>query len=203
MLEVRVAQLFRSFVRLGVIISIGQTESALDGLGNLTRTVFGVLARTESKKRVDTNCVQVRDFVKQIITIFYCLDPFELILNRLDARGIDRFLIHATGIIVTDFLNIRSGLWIYMTTCRFFRDIVQGVIVMLDELIKTAPARIFRWYLRVFDPTPIGVHKKVLLRFDGRIHVLQIEGWRIFLELCRGFSAQAEYANEADKNERS
>src|SRR5438552_15115194 len=114
----------------------------------------------------------MRDFFKQIIAILYCVDPFELILDRLDARGIDRFLIHATGIIVADFLNIRSGLWIDMTTRSFFRDLVQGIIVMLDELIKTAPARIFRRYLRVFDLTAISVHTKVVLRFDGSMRVL-------------------------------
>ena len=145
----------------------------------------------------------MRDFFKQIIAIFYCVDPFELILDRLDARGIDRFLIHATGIIVADFLNIRSGLWIDMTTRGFFRDLVQGVIVMLDELIKTAPARIFRRYLRVFDPTAIGVHKKVVLRFDGRIHVFGIERRRVFLDLGCRLSMQAHCAKETGDNEQS
>jgi hypothetical protein len=76
--------------------------------------------------------VQVRNFFQQITAVFYRVDSFELILERLGARGINGLLIHAAGIVIADFLNFGGGFWIGMCIRSLFHNRVKRVVVLLD-----------------------------------------------------------------------
>ncbi len=51
---------------------------------------------------------------------------------------------------------------------------MQGIVVMLDQLIEAAPTRVFRRDFGPLDPAAVAVQKEIVLRFDGRIHVARI-----------------------------
>ena len=147
--------------------------------------------------------MQVRNFFQQITAVFYRIDAFELILERFGARSINGLLIHAAGIVIADFLNFGGDFWIDMCIRGLFHNRVKRVVVLLRYLIETAPARILRRYFRSLDPTAIGVHEKIILRFHGRIHVLRIERPWVLVDLGWRVRAQARCAKETCDEERS
>jgi len=183
MIDILVAQLLRSIVRLRIIIAVRHAESALDAVGNHHRAVLVVLPGAEPEECAHAERVQMRDFFEHIVAIFHRVDALDLVGQRHGAHGFDRFLIHAAAVIIADLLRFRRGFWIGMRLRRFLRNLVQCVVVLLDQFVEAAPARIFRWNFRAFDPAAVCVHKKIVLRLDRRIHVLRINRRRIFLDL--------------------
>ena len=189
MIDILIAQFLGGFIRLCVVIAIRHAEPALNSLGDLARAVLGVLARRKIEQCVDADCVQMRDRFEQIIAIFDRVNAFEFVLQRLCAHCLDRFLVHSTGVVIADLLHFRRESWIDMCIYGFFGNDVQRVIVPLDQLVETTPSRVFRRNLCPFDPTTISIHKKIILRFHRRIHVLGVQWRRILLDLRWRLSA--------------
>ncbi len=123
----------------------------------------------------------MRDFFQHILSIFHRVDLAQLVLQRLGPHGVDRLLVHSTRVVIADLLQFWRGLWIGLGLCRFFRDRVQRIVVPFDQLIETAPARIFRRNFRALDPTAIGVEKEIVRRLHRRVHVRRINRLRILL----------------------
>ena len=189
MIDILIAQFLGGFIRLCVVIAIRHAEPALNSLGDLVRTVLGVLARRKIEKCIDADRVQTCDFFEQIIAIFDRVNVFELVLQGFCAHCLDRFLVHSTGVVIADLLHFRRESWIDMCIYGFFGNDVQRVIVPLDQLVETTPARIFRRNLCPFDPTAVRIHKKIILRFYRRIHVLWVQWRRILFDLAWRLSA--------------
>ena len=74
MLNVGGAFLFRVVIRLGVIIAIGQTESALMRLRNFPGTILRILTGSELEECADADCVEASDGFEQIRPVFDCVD---------------------------------------------------------------------------------------------------------------------------------
>ena len=79
MIDILVAQLLRSIVRLGVIIAVRHAEPTLDCVRNHHRAVFVVLSGAESEQCADAEGVEMCDLFQQVIAILDCVDPLELI----------------------------------------------------------------------------------------------------------------------------
>ena len=173
--DVRVPQFLRSLVIFRVVIAVGHPESALHRLRDLMRAVLVVLARTEIEKRVHADHVQMRDLLQHIMSIFHVVDLGQLVLQRLGLHCVDRLFIHPARVVITDLLHFRRDLWIGFGLGRFFRNHVQRVVVVLDQLIETAPARIFRRNFSALDPTAVRVKKEIVRRFYRLIHVARID----------------------------
>jgi len=45
---------------------------------------------------------------------------------------------------------------------RFLGDVVQRVVVLLNQLVEAAPARVLGWDFRPLDPTAVGVKEKIV-----------------------------------------
>ena len=108
MFDILVAQFFRSFIGLRVVIAIGHSQTALDGVRNVVSAVLVILSRSEFKKGVDSDSVEMGDLFQHIIAIFYCIDALKFILQRRGPVGFDRLLVHSAAVIITDLLNFRS-----------------------------------------------------------------------------------------------
>ena len=144
------------------------------------RTVFGVLSGTKIEKRADTDAVEMRDLFEQIIAVFDRFNPFKLIIQRPGAHCLDRFLIHTARVVVAYLLRFGREPWIDMCAFRFLRNVMQRIVVVLDQLVETAPARIFRRNLGLFDPSAIGVDEEILLWFYRQIPVARVQRGPIF-----------------------
>ena len=195
MLDVLVAQFFRSRVFLGVVIAVGQSQPALQSLRDHHRAVLRVLIGSEAEERANAQLVQVRDFLQDVFAILQRVDAFEFICERRHARCVHRFFVHPARIKIAHLLQIRLRRFL---ESRFGGDLrcdrrgllenlVQRVVIMLGQFVETSPARKLRWNRIPLYPAAIRVKVKIVLRFDGRIHVLRIERRRILFRLrCDG-----------------
>src|SRR6266403_771977 len=121
------------------------------------------------------------DLLQHILSSFHAVDLGQLVLQRLCPHRFDRFLVHATGVIIADLFRI--GL-IALCFRRFLRDRVERVVVVLDQLIETAPARIFRRNFGALDPAAVGAEKKMVRWFE-RVGYWQAFSWRRPRATCR------------------
>ena len=207
-LDVLVAEFFRSRVFLCVVIAVRQTEPALRGVGNHHRAVLRVLIGAEAEEPAHADRVQVRDFLKNVAAIFQRVDPFEFIGQRRNARAVHRFFIHSARVRVADLLQIDFsrllGIWFRGNfRCdyrRLLHDLVQRIVILLGQHIETAPARKLRRNRIAFYPAAIRVKIKIVLRLDGRIHVFRIEGQRVFFDRRRfvGCRRTSRYCRRRD-----
>src|SRR5262249_10981268 len=120
-----------SVVGLGVIVAIWHAEPALNCLRNFVRAVPSILAGPELKKHIHSDAVKARDLFEQIVAIFDCRDPVELVLQRPDAHGLDRFLVHASGLMVVSFLCSGREWWIALFFFFFLAIAMHRVFVFL------------------------------------------------------------------------
>jgi hypothetical protein len=132
------------------------------------------------------------DCFQHVVAILDRIDALEFLVERLRFRGVDSFLLHPARVIIAYFLCFRREARIDTYALRFFRDVLQGVVVVLDQLVETAPARIFRRNLSPLDPAAIGVHEKIILRFRRCVPVSRIERLR-FLDVWCDCSAPGRF----------
>ena len=69
-LDVLVAQLFRSVIGLRVIVAIRQTQPALSRLGDIVRAVLRVLAGPKLEEGAYADAVKMCDLFEHVVTIF-------------------------------------------------------------------------------------------------------------------------------------
>ena len=122
--------------------------------------------------------MEAGDLFRQVVHVFQVVDFLHLVLQRLHASGVDLGFIHPAGVEVAHLLHVGAG--------RFFGggflgDLVERVVVLLDQLVEAAPARILRRDGIVLQPIAIGIKVEIIARLDRRIHVARIERRRIFL----------------------
>ena len=186
--HIRVAQFFRSVVRLRVIIAVRHSEPTLHRLRDLPRAVLIVLSRSEIEERVHAIHVQMRDFLQHILSIFDAVDLCQLVLQRFGPHRFNRFLVHPARVIIANFF--RNGVTAFRLR-RFLRDRVERVVVVLDQNVKAAPARLVRRNLRALDPTAVRVKKEIVRRLDRYIHVRRINRLCVFIRFRFGGSVSA------------
>ena len=108
----------------------------------------------------------------------------------MESRRLDRLLVHAAGVVIAHLLCLRGQSWIDMRGFGFFRNVMQRVVVVFDQFVKAAPARIFRRHLRPFDPSAVGEHEEIILWFYGQVPVARVQWRRIFFDRRLRLSAQ-------------
>ena len=188
-LDVLVADFFRTRVFLCVIIAVGQSEPALESLRDHHRAVLRVLVRAETEERGHADGVQMRDLFQDIAAILQCVDPFEFIGKRRHTRAVYRFFIHPARVKVANLLQIdlsrllgirfRGNFW--RDRRRLLHDLVQRVVILFGQHIEAAPTREL-WRDRVvLYPAAVGIKIEIVLRLDGRIHIFRIERRRYLI----------------------
>src|SRR5437763_9837051 len=100
MRDVLLALLFHVGILLGVIVAIGHAEPALSRLRDVARAVLRILTGAKPEKCADADCVQMRDYLQQISAVFDRVDALELFFERFRSLGLDRFLVHAAGVVI-------------------------------------------------------------------------------------------------------
>ena len=153
--NVLLAQFDRLGIVLGVIVAVGQTESALVGVGDNLIGIAEILNRIKAEKHVviHRGRGQVSDFRlgAQLGNLF------QRRLQRLGSLGLDRLLVRAGGIVVANLLLDRVALGVGRG--RSFQNPAQTHQIFVLHFGIGVPRRLVGGNGVSLDPPAAGISK--------------------------------------------
>jgi hypothetical protein len=83
--------------------------------------------------------MEMSDFPQHVVSVLDAVDPGQLVVQRLCSHLINRLLVHAAGVVVTNFLHFRRGRTPRPARTRidlclgcFLGDFMERVVILFD-----------------------------------------------------------------------
>ena len=162
----------------GVVVAIGQSQSALQQVGHLAGRVVQILREPEAEdaigievgrvERVDVGAKVLADPSRQRPPIGNRRDVVERRVEWRDAALLDRRLVQVARVVVANLALVGSGG--RLARRCLFEQPSGALLRLLAENVEDAVARAIGWNLRVLEPGSVRIVIEVVARGDRHVH---------------------------------
>ena len=170
-LHVGVAQLLRILVVFEVVVTVGHPEASHADAGDHRRGVLEVRSGAEAEERADALGVRGEQR-RQVGGTRQCANAIEVLLERRETLGVDRFLVHAARVVVANPARVGVG---RVGLRGRLEDVAQHGVVTLLQLVKPPVARLIARQRVRLDPAAAHELVEVAAGVGGLVERGEVE----------------------------